>query len=1070
MNVIQSATAFTLFLFLAFGISFAAYPSGLVSYWTFDSNANDALGLNNGTVSGAILNSTGGKVGGAYDFKVALNNINFNQSSSLDFASGSSFTYLGYFKSSYNATDQRILYKFNATEGSGYAVFLQSNCELWGVTWSAAKSNVTRASGVNYCDGQWHHLAFVRDQQNGLILLYVDGLVRNSTVELPRSLANSARLGFGIDYGFGSLYFNGSLDEMALFNRSLSASEISLYYNNSKDGVKNYFGDCRHACPAFGAGNLNNGSAVAATSVFANITLDTATQLRNFTFSWNGTNYSFYDSSLAGMWSFEEGALSDNFNSASISGSRWNVSPTASISVNRLMATTSTASWQNAGVTSKYPLSGDYDIQMDFDAGSWGTPTTQWNAFFGLNTPLDAVLCYYSKSSDGTKRYYSWDQAAGSSFGGSLNLADTSGKIRVTRVGNNVSCYYYNSGWILYATSVSSNFSGDTYVLLTTGNRDSGQSVTTYFDNFIVNKGQKFSDSSLYSNSATSNGTISSQQGQFGQYAVFSGAPSGTYITTLDNDRLDMFLRNVTLSAWFKFSQQQENYYNGTAYYGSIAGKGWLASVPDGGYGLFTVNDSISWQVRKDPVNTYLTSPLTYRDGQWHNAVGVLSRGSSPNLLLYIDGALVNSTTNSSIDNQNLNSTFGFDIGISEGTPGSYRFYFNGSLDEVRLYNRSLSALEVKQLYLSSLRKLNSTAWEFVTNQTNLSNGAYTYAGFATDTQGYTDTTGIRSVTLGYSPVISTYGGSTTNFATVPDLSNVTNLTLEKVGKGKIKFPPAYSVNAVGQDYDSQIIMDNGIISVNSSALDQSFNSTAILTVDTTGVYAGSSTPMIYYYPGFATNRSAIVQSGTACSAPRCTGITWNSTSNILTFNVTGFSSYGVNDSGLGGASNGTSTNNTATLGINITSTNQIAVYTSNGLNDSTFSFVPVTPPAAGSVTLMSNEVSNTTGGELGFLVENQGNVNVSITVASDKNAAAFIGGSTPLFQMFGGANESGSCAGTGLNTSMQDLGASAITVCPSLAYPDTADTIWAYVLVRINSDSPPQTNTATLTFTSTQV
>ncbi|HQT45547.1 MAG TPA: hypothetical protein PLO51_06210, partial [Candidatus Micrarchaeota archaeon] len=113
---------------------------------------------------------------------------------------------------------------------------------------------------------------------------------------------------------------------------------------------------------------------------------------------------------------------------------------------------------------------------------------------------------------------------------------------------------------------------------------------------------------------------------------------------------------------------------------------------------------------------------------------------------------------------------------------------------------------------------------------------------------------------------------------------------------------------------------------------------------------------------------------------------------------------------------------------------------------------------------------SNVTGGDTGFLVENQGNVNVSITVASDKNAAAFIGGSTPLFQMFGGVNESGACGGTGLNTSMQDLGASAITICPSLGFPDTADTIWAYVLVRINSDSPPQTNTATLTFTSTQV
>ncbi|HQT45355.1 MAG TPA: hypothetical protein PLO51_05215, partial [Candidatus Micrarchaeota archaeon] len=72
------------------------------------------------------------------------------------------------------------------------------------------------------------------------------------------------------------------------------------------------------------------------------------------------------------------------------------------------------------------------------------------------------------------------------------------------------------------------------------------------------------------------------------------------------------------------------------------------------------------------------------------------------------------------------------------------------------------------------------------------------------------------------------------------------------------------------------------------------------------------------------------------------------------------------------------------------------------------------------------------------------------------------------LLQMFGAENKTGSCPG--INTSVQDLGASAITVCPSLAFTDTQDTIWAYILVKIYSDSPPQTNTATLTFTSTQV
>ncbi len=313
-------------------------------------------------------------------------------------------------------------------------------------------------------------------------------------------------------------------------------------------------------------------------------------------------------------------------------------------------------------------------------------------------------------------------------------------------------------------------------------------------------------------------------------------------------------------------------------------------------------------------------------------------------------------------------------------------------------------------------------------------------------------------------PNVTVFGGaSSTNFSTVSDLSNVTNLTLERPGKGRIKFPTAHSINAVGQDYDAYVKIDNGFISVDSAALDPTFNSSAQLTINASGVYSKSGVPGVKHYSGFATDMNTILQNGVDCIAPACTIVSWDPASKQLVLNVSGFSGYAIYDNGtqVAWGSNGT-------IGINITSTNQIAVYTSSAKNNSAFSFVPVTPPAAGSITLTSNESSNVTNGDIGFLVENQGNVNVSIDVTSNKQASAFIGGSAPLFQAFGAENKSNSCPG--INATAQDLGASAITVCPSLAFADSQDTIWAYVLVKIDSDSPPQTSTATLTFTSTQV
>ncbi|HQT45496.1 MAG TPA: hypothetical protein PLO51_05950, partial [Candidatus Micrarchaeota archaeon] len=212
------------------------------------------------------------------------------------------------------------------------------------------------------------------------------------------------------------------------------------------------------------------------------------------------------------------------------------------------------------------------------------------------------------------------------------------------------------------------------------------------------------------------------------------------------------------------------------------------------------------------------------------------------------------------------------------------------------------------------------------------------------------------------------------------------------------------------------------------------------------------------------TNRSEILAYGSDCVAlGKCSNLIWNPYAKALSFTAQGFSGYTVIDG------NGTAIAYaaTGTLGMNITSTNQIAVYTSAGTNLSQFNFVPVTPPAAGSITLRSNESSNTTDGSMGFIIENQGNVYVSVEVSSNKAAPVFIGGSAPLFQVFGAQKESGSCPG--VNASAQDLGAFAVALCPALGFADAQDTIWGYILVKIDSDSPPEASTAVLTFTSTQ-
>lgn len=76
-----------------------------------------------------------------------------------------------------------------------------------------------------------------------------------------------------------------------------------------------------------------------------------------------------------------------------------------------------------------------------------------------------------------------------------------------------------------------------------------------------------------------------------------------------------------------------------------------------------------------------------------------------------------------------------------------------GTLDEVRVWNHSLSSSEINQSYMSNVEKYNSTQWVVYVNQsqtpsTGLSTGTYTYRLFATNSSGNTNFTLLRYLNI----------------------------------------------------------------------------------------------------------------------------------------------------------------------------------------------------------------------------------------------------------------------------------------------------------------------------------
>ncbi len=106
-----------------------------------------------------------------------------------------------------------------------------------------------------------------------------------------------------------------------------------------------------------------------------------------------------------------------------------------------------------------------------------------------------------------------------------------------------------------------------------------------------------------------------------------------------------------------------------------------------------------------------------------------------------------------------------------------------------------------------------------------------------------------------------------------------------------------------------------------------------------------------------------------------------------------------------------------------------------------------------------------------GFQVENNGNVNVTLSASFDKTAAGFIGSTatTPIFTMKISNDETSACVNlNGTFTSYANVPTAATIVCNTTTFglADTADLFAIDVNISIPEDAPGGTKTTTLTVT----
>jgi hypothetical protein len=212
--------------------------SSLLLCYPFNGNANDESGHNNdGTVNGATLTSDRfGKANSAYNFDGTNDEITFDPDSLLldsytysiwinvkaNPSSGNIYSYLTI---GGNITDQFLALSNNASAGSG--IF---STGLGYSSYFASGSTPNRYWDSILPDtNMWYHIVLTRSSST--LKFYVNGSLKDSR---PTSAPSPSYLGTlnGVVGSRGGLqYFKGKLDDIRIYKRILSLSEIENLYD-----------------------------------------------------------------------------------------------------------------------------------------------------------------------------------------------------------------------------------------------------------------------------------------------------------------------------------------------------------------------------------------------------------------------------------------------------------------------------------------------------------------------------------------------------------------------------------------------------------------------------------------------------------------------------------------------------------------------------------------------------------------------------------------------------------------------------------------------------------------------
>ncbi len=226
-NTVGTVTSSNAILTVNISQGCTAQPAGLVSWWRGEVNALDQIGTNNGNLVGNTSYG-GGRVGQGFVFDGSGDGVTLGNPASLQLQDFTIETWIR------RGSTTKASFDFNGGEifgygGGGYVLGMLDN----GTPFLSRVEVDAVFASTAITDTNLHHLAVTKLGTN--VVFYVDGVAYSAPpYDTTYNFATPVAIGARGDNLANS--FLGTIDEVSVYNRQLSAGEIQAIYSAGSAG------------------------------------------------------------------------------------------------------------------------------------------------------------------------------------------------------------------------------------------------------------------------------------------------------------------------------------------------------------------------------------------------------------------------------------------------------------------------------------------------------------------------------------------------------------------------------------------------------------------------------------------------------------------------------------------------------------------------------------------------------------------------------------------------------------------------------------------------------------------